>query len=83
MILIIILSLAIGAAIGYGAAKFQRPDPDRAKLRHDLRGALTPAMLAAEMLESHADPVVQQRSAIVSEAINRAQQIMKQDAARK
>lgn len=83
MIILILMAAVIGVAIGFAVAKIPREDRGRAQMRHDLRGALTPALLAAEMLEAHADPVVKQRSVAISEAIGRAQQILQQDAGRR
>jgi len=40
-------------------------------LQHDLRGMLTPALLSADMLLTHADPVVARQAEIVIKAINR------------
>ena len=45
------------------------------KLNHDLRGALSPALLLAERLERHGDPVVAQGGAIISAALERASEM--------
>ncbi len=42
------------------------------KLNHDLRGALSPALLMAERLETHADPAVSQAAATITKALDRA-----------
>jgi hypothetical protein len=41
-------------------------------LRHDLRGILSPAMLIADRLQSHADPAVQRAGAVVMRTVERA-----------
>jgi signal transduction histidine kinase len=42
------------------------------KLGHDLRGALSPAMLMSERLESNPDPAIRQAGTIVARALDRA-----------
>ncbi len=42
------------------------------RLRHDIRGALSPALLTADRLLSHADPAVQRAGDIVVRAVERA-----------
>lgn len=42
------------------------------KLGHDLRGALTTALLVAEHLQSHADPAVARYGAVIGQAIDNA-----------
>lgn len=42
---------------------------------HDLRGAVSPAMLMAERLETHPDPEVRTAAAVVAEALDRASAI--------
>ncbi len=46
-------------------------------LSHDLRGALSPGVLMAERLESHADPQVRQSAQIISLALDRAASLTK------
>jgi len=47
------------------------------KLAHDVRGALTPALLMTERLESHADPAVRLAAAVVAKAMDRAAELAK------
>lgn len=42
------------------------------RLTHDLRGALSPALLMAERLERHNDPAVRQAAEVVAKAMDRA-----------
>lgn len=42
------------------------------RLTHDLRGALSPALLMAERLERHDDPAVRQAAEVVAKAMDRA-----------
>ena len=39
---------------------------------HDLRGAVSPALLMVERLEAHPDPEVRSAAAVVAEALDRA-----------
>ena len=41
-------------------------------LRHDLRGILSPAMLIADRLQTHADPAVQRAGEVVMRTVERA-----------
>ncbi len=43
-----------------------------AKVSHDLRGALSPALLAAERLQSHADPAIVRTGNLLAQAVERA-----------
>lgn len=43
-----------------------------AKVSHDLRGALSPALLAAERLQAHADPAIRRIGDTLSGAVDRA-----------
>jgi signal transduction histidine kinase len=47
------------------------------KLGHDLRGAITPAMLQAERLELHEDPQVQKAAVAIVNALDRAASLAK------
>jgi hypothetical protein len=47
------------------------------KLSHDIRGAVTPALLMAERLEMNADPGVKQAAAVVASAMERTAEIAK------
>jgi signal transduction histidine kinase len=42
------------------------------RLRHDLRGALSPALLTADRLLTHADPAVQRTGSIIVRCVERA-----------
>ena len=42
------------------------------QLRHDIRGALSPALLASDRLLDHADPVVKRSAEIVVRSVDRA-----------
>lgn len=44
---------------------------ETARLQHDLRNMLTPALLSADMLLENADPVVARQAEIVVKAITR------------
>jgi signal transduction histidine kinase len=43
-----------------------------AKVSHDLRGALSPALLAAERLQAHADPAIVRTGDMLARAVERA-----------
>jgi signal transduction histidine kinase len=43
-----------------------------AKVSHDLRGALSPALLAAERLQANADPAIQRTGDVLAGAVDRA-----------
>ncbi len=86
----VIVALAAGAGLGWLASSRQvRAVELRArsladavrKMAHDLRGALSPAMLMAERLESHADPAVSQAAGTISKALDRATDAAKPAAA--
>ncbi|MCW3474822.1 ATP-binding protein [Limobrevibacterium gyesilva] len=47
------------------------------RLGHDLRGALSPALLMAERLEANADPAVKQAGTVVAQAMDRAASLAK------
>lgn len=48
-----------------------------AKVSHDLRGILTPALLSAERLELHADPKVQRAGETLAQAVDRATELVR------
>ena len=60
------------------------PGPDRAdvleatlsSMRHDLRGALSPAMMMTDRLLSHADPAVVRAGQSVEKSIDRAMAVL-------
>lgn len=41
------------------------------KLRHDIRGIISPAMLAADQLDEHPDPLVQKAAQTITESLER------------
>jgi hypothetical protein len=47
-----------------------------ALMRHDVRSALAPAMLAADLLHGHADPKVQRSAANVVRSIERVLEML-------
>ena len=51
------------------------------KLSHDIRGAVTPALLMAERLEMNADPAVKQAAGVVAEAMERTTELAKKASA--
>lgn len=53
-----------------GATAPQGTDPDP-KLRHDLRGLMSPAMLAAEQLSLNPDPQIQKAADTINAALDR------------
>ena len=78
-----VVALAIGVIIGrrmdgHAAPQSEPPTVDPAlaqaivKLSHDLRGALSPALLMAERLEGHADPKVKQAGETIAASMDRA-----------
>jgi signal transduction histidine kinase len=48
-----------------------------AKVSHDLRGILTPALLSAERLQLHADPKVQRAGETLTQAVDRATDLVR------
>ena len=58
------------AAAGAAAAAVRLESQRR--LRHDIRGALSPALLTADRLLTHADPAVQRAGDVVVRAVERA-----------
>jgi signal transduction histidine kinase len=63
----------IGRSAGRRAAAPETLPPTAlSRLSHDLRGALSPAMLMAERLEGHGDAGVRQAAEIISRALDRA-----------
>ncbi len=63
--------LAVETAAAVQAASAVRLESHR-RLRHDIRGALSPALLTADRLLTHADPAVQRAGDIVVRAVERA-----------
>lgn len=53
----------------------QEQDP---KLRHDIRGIISPAMLAAEQLSLNQDPVVQKAASTINDSLDRLTARLKQ-----
>ena len=48
-----------------------------AKINHDLRGILSPAMLTAERLQMHADPAVQRAGDVLVRGVERATELVR------
>ena len=53
-------------------SRMQEMDAAAAALRHNLRGALSPALMMADRLIAHGDPAVQRAGEIVVRSIDRA-----------
>ena len=53
-------------------SRLQGIDAAAAALRHNLRGALSPALMMADRLSAHEDPAVQRAGTIVVRSIDRA-----------
>ena len=72
----------IGAAMRRSAPPEAPPAPEDtsaadiagvlSRATHDIRGALSPAMLMTERLESHADPAVREIAEAISRAMDQA-----------
>ena len=68
-------ALGAGAGSGAGSGAGQGTDSggDRVRaLRHDIRGALSPAMLIADRLLAHDDPAVRRCGDVVLRSVERA-----------
>jgi signal transduction histidine kinase len=85
-----VLLLALGGVLGWLAmwrrlrrvlAREQALAEAVRKMNHDLRGALSPAMLLGERLEAHADPAVAKAAGVISKALDRATEAAKPAAA--
>ncbi|GBR69803.1 hypothetical protein [Gluconobacter kanchanaburiensis] len=50
---------------------------DIATFRHDLRNALAPALLCADILKSHSDPAVKENAATIVTALEKALKLLK------
>ncbi|MBS0988873.1 hypothetical protein JK182_09390 [Acetobacter okinawensis] len=48
------------------------------KLRHDIRGIVSPAMLAAEQLSLHNDPAIEKAAATINDSLDRLTARLKQ-----
>ena len=46
-----------------------------AKINHDLRGILSPALLTAERLQMHADPAVKRAGDVLTRTVERATEL--------
>jgi hypothetical protein len=86
--------LVLGAALGgsaawlmlsrqLGTARQQTTEQMQLviKLSHDVRGAVTPALLMTERLETNADPAVRLAAGVVAKAMDRAAELSKAAAA--
>lgn len=88
-------SWRLGALGGAGPARAPAPPPPVEpavppessdyvrRLRHDLRGALSPAMLTADRLASHPDPNARRFGEVIAQSIERAAQLLETPAANK
>jgi signal transduction histidine kinase len=78
-------ALLVGFVLGCAAIWFMRRNAEAlaqarmaemaasvSRLTHDLRGAMSPALLMAERLERHDDPAVRQAAEVVAKAMQRA-----------
>ena len=87
LVLPIVAILGFGIVLGAALMHIFRPPPPGppppppadsglaaivSRAGHDLRGAIAPAVLIAETLESHADPAVRRAATIIAEALDRA-----------
>ena len=52
-------------------ARIEELERMMSRLRHDVRGALSPALLMADSLRHHADPHVQRAGEMIGRAIDR------------
>jgi signal transduction histidine kinase len=79
------LAFALGLALGALACALARPRPKPpaatplaevatlvSRASHDLRGAISPALLMVERLESHRDEDVRQAATVIAEALDRS-----------
>jgi hypothetical protein len=88
-----LLALLVGAAIGHltmrrhrdaaaqANARVEASEAALAKLRHDIRGALSPALLSADRLTMSEDPATARAASLVVDAIERVSALL--DANRK
>ncbi|AQS90138.1 hypothetical protein A0U94_03230 [Gluconobacter albidus] len=53
------------------------PSQDAATFRHDLRNALAPALLCADILGTHRDKAVQQNAQTIIDALENALKLLK------
>ena len=70
------LGLIIGVAATWWMLR-QRTAAKLSRLRHDVRGALSPALLMAERMETHADSAVRQAADMITESLERAVNLTK------
>jgi hypothetical protein len=86
------MMLALGFVLGAGAmALFRRVGPTQAqapdesqalrehwrKTRHDVRGALSPAMLTADRLSGNQDPAISKAGSLIMASLNRALEMLR------
>lgn len=55
----------------------RKTSQDAATFRHDLRNALAPALLCADILASHKDKTVQQNAGTIIDALENALKLLK------
>lgn len=66
-------------AEGANRARLAELEADASSLRHDLRGALSPALLTAERLLAHQDPGVRRAGEILVQSVERATDLLAAD----
>ena len=83
------LLIGLGAASAAWVCTHNPPQPPPAsptataadsdqKLRHDIRGIVSPAMLAAEQLSLHNDPAIEKAAATINDSLDRLTARLKQ-----
>ena len=68
-------AMAQAAANAAAAGEAAQAEAQR-RLRHDLRGVLSPALLTADRLLTHADPAVKRAGDIMASAVERAAELL-------
>jgi hypothetical protein len=53
-------------------ARVERLETEISGMRHDVRGALSPAMIMADMIRSHSEPRVAKAAQTITAALDRA-----------
>jgi hypothetical protein len=90
-IAMLVLGAVLGAAIAWllarravQAAQAREAAATAAisKLAHDVRGAMSPALLMAEHLESNSDPAVKRAATTIAQAMERAAEMARTASAR-
>ncbi len=81
-----IAAALVSLGLGVGAALLLRgrPAPPAVadtklnRLRHDLRGALSPALLTTDRLLASSDPAVQRSGSVIAQSLERAVALLKE-----